>query len=267
MTKISTQSRSDLLIHIGIIIALILVFFLGFFFIYLPFTTNHGESITVPDLRKQPVTELDAFLDSRDLRYEVSDCTFVANVPPLTIISQYPAPGSKVKEGRKIYITVVSNTAPLIKMPKLTDMTHQSAQMSLKSVGLEEGTITYEPDMAQNAVLKQLYQGKEILPGQPVAKGSKIDLVLGEGLGTAQFNAPSVLDMPLDEAKIVIVGAGLKVGQLMELQPEDGQGGGIVVKQNPEGGYKVRIGDVIDLWVTPEANETESNEQPQGLQF
>ncbi|WP_025763813.1 PASTA domain-containing protein [Dyadobacter tibetensis] len=267
MTKISTQSRSDLLIHIGIIIALVLVFFLGFFFLYLPFTTNHGESITVPDLKNKKVVELDAFLDSRDLRYEVSDCTFVANVPALTILSQYPAPGSKVKEGRKIYVTVVSNTAPLIKMPKLTDMTHQSAQMYLKSVGLVEGTITYEPDMAQNAVLKQLYNGKEILPGQPVAKGSRIDLVLGEGLGTAQFNAPSVLDMPLDEAKIVIVGAGLKVGQLMQVQAEEGQAAGVVVKQNPDGDTKVRIGDVIDLWVTPSAPETESNEEPQGLQF
>ncbi len=267
MTKISTQSRSDLFTHIGIIVALMLVFFLGFFFIYLPFTTNHGQSITVPDLKNKNINQLEDFLGDKDLNYEVSDCTFVANVAPLTVLSQYPAPGSKVKEGRKIYVTVVSSTAPLIKMPKLTDMTHQSAQMALRSAGLNEGTITYEPDMAQNAVLRQSYNGHEILPGQPIAKGSKIDLVLGEGLGTAQFNAPSVIDMPFDEAEFAIVGAGLKVGQVMEKSPQEGQANGIVVKQNPEGGTKVRIGDVIDLWVTPQGSETETNEQPQGLQF
>jgi len=254
MAKISTQSRKDLFVHIGIVVSLILVFFLGFFFIYLPFTTNHGEAITVPDLRKKNLSEIEDFLDSRDLRYEV-DSTYVANIPPLTVIQQYPKPGAKVKEGRKIYITVVALTAPLIKMPKLTDMTHRSAQMQLKSLGLEEGTISYVPDMAQNAVLRQMYKGVEILPGQPIAKGSKIDLELGEGLGSAQFELPSVIGMPLDEAKVQIVGAGLKVGQVMEIAAEEGQIPGTVAKQNPEGGGKVRIGDVIDLWVIPAGAE------------
>ena len=86
MAKISTQSRTDLFIHIGIIVSLLLVLFLGFFFVYLPFTTNHGEAITVPDLKKKSVEDLDDFLGDRDLRYEV-DCTFVTNVPALTIIS------------------------------------------------------------------------------------------------------------------------------------------------------------------------------------
>ena len=111
MAKISTQSRSDLFIHLGIIICSILVLFLGFFFIYLPFTTNHGEAITVPDLKKMNVMELEDFLDSRDLRYEVSDCTFVAGVTPLSVLAQYPLPGAKVKDGRKIYVTIVSNSA------------------------------------------------------------------------------------------------------------------------------------------------------------
>ena len=259
MAKISTQSKTDLFIHIGIIISLLLVLFLGFFFFYLPFTTNHGEAVTIPDLKRKNVQDLEEFLESRDLRYEV-DCTFVANIPPLTIISQYPLPGSKVKEGRKIYVTVSSRTAPLIKMPKLTDMTHRSAQMLLKSVGLEEGNISYVPDMAQNAVLKQMYGGKEILPGQAIAKGSKIDLELGEGLGTAQFEAPSVLGLPLDEAKIALIGAGLKVGQQMEIPAEDGQAPGTVVRQNPDAGNNVRIGDVIDLWTTPQAAESTGNE-------
>ncbi|MCF2486843.1 PASTA domain-containing protein [Dyadobacter sp. CY347] len=259
MAKISTQSRTDLFIHIGIIVSLLLVLFLGFFFVYLPFTTNHGEAVTIPDLKKKNVADLEEFLESRDLRYEV-DCTFVANVPPLTIISQYPLPGAKVKEGRKIYVTVSSRTAPLIKMPKLTDMTHRSAQMLLKSVGLEEGNISYVPDMAQNAVLRQMYNGKEILPGQAIPKGSKIDLELGEGLGTAQFEAPSVLGLPLDEAKIALIGAGLKVGQQMEIPAEEGQAAGTVVRQNPDAGNNVRIGDVIDLWITPQAVESTGNE-------
>lgn len=260
MAKISTNSRKDLFIHIGIILSLITVFFLSFFFLYLPMRTNHGESITVPDLRKMNAAELENFLDERDLRYEVSDCTFVPKVPPLTVISQYPQPGSKVKEGRKIYVTVVYRTAPLVKMPKLTDMTQRSAQMLLKSAGLELGNLRYVPDLAQGAVLKQLYKGEEILPEQPIAKGSKIDLEVGDGLGQTAFDMPSVIGMTLEDAKFQIVGAGLKVGQIMMVDKVEAEPG-TVSRQNPDAGNKTRIGDVIDLWIVRPPEET--NEEPQ----
>jgi beta-lactam-binding protein with PASTA domain len=266
MDKISTNSRKDLLIHIGIILSIVAVMFLSFFFLYLPMRTNHGEAITVPDLKNMNVEELEDFLDSRDLRYEVSDCTFVANVPPLTIISQYPQAGSKVKEGRKIYVTVVYQTAPLVKMPQLTDMTQRSAQMRLKSVGLELGTLKYIPDLAQGAVLKQLYQGSEILPGQQIPKGSKIDLEIGDGLGTTTFNMPNLIGMSIEEAKFQIMGAGLKVGQIMVVDQE-GAAPGTVVRQNPDSGNKTRIGDVIDLWVVNPQEElpSDTNEERQEI--
>ena len=266
MAKISTNSRTDLIIHIGIILSLVTVLFLAFFFLYLPMRTNHGDSITVPDLRKMNAEELEDFLDERDLRYEVSDCTFVPKVPPLTVISQYPQPGSKVKEGRKIYVTVVYRTAPLVKMPKLTDMTQRSAQMLLKSSGLEIGNLRYVPDLAQGAVLKQMFKGEEILPGQPIPKGSKIDLEVGDGLGETRFDMPEIVGMTLDEAKFQIVGAGLKVGPIMEVEPDEAKYGdaapGTVARQNPEANNNVRIGDVIDLWVIrplDDSNEPQTN--------
>ena len=40
--------------------------------------------------------------------------------------------------------------------------------MLLKSVGLEEGKLSYVPDMAQNAVLKQRGKGDVIEPGQRI---------------------------------------------------------------------------------------------------
>lgn len=263
MIKISTNTRKDLFIQIGIILSLLAVLFLGFFFVYLPFSTNHGESITVPDLKEMKVGNLESYLDDRDLRFEISDCTFVANKPPLTVITQYPQPGAKVKEGRKIYVTVTTATVPLVKMPKLTDMTLRSAKMLLKSAGLVEGELKYVPDLAQNAVLKQFYNGKEILPNQQVPKGSKIDLEVGNGLGNTLFAAPNIVGMPFDEAEFQIVGAGLKIGQKFTVRKDDEYGAGVVVKQNPSPGSQIRIGDIIDVWVTPDLENTDdtTNEQ------
>lgn len=258
MAQISTNTRKDLFIHIAIICTLIAIFFLGFFFIYLPFSTNHGQSVTVPDVRKMNIETLEDYLDERSLDYVVNDCTFVANTPPLTVISQYPLPGSKVKEGRKIYVTIVSRSAPIIKMPKLTDMTRKSAEMLMKSVGLELGNFTYVADVAQNSVLKQLYNGREIAPGENVAKGSRIDLWIGNGLGEVLFSAPSVIGLSPDEAEIQIIGADLKVGQKIFVKAEPGQLPGTIVKQNPTEGTQVRMGQIIDIWIT-EGGEEEEN--------
>ena len=131
MAKISTRSFVDLLVQVGIILALVAVLFLGFFFVYLPFSTNHGQTITVPDLSKLSVDEMQDILGDRNLRYEVSDCTFVVGAQPLTVLGQYPRANAKVKEDRKIYVTVTRRVAPLVPMPDLVNMIDRSAKRML----------------------------------------------------------------------------------------------------------------------------------------
>lgn len=257
MAKISTRSLPDLLVQVGIIIALVSVLFLGFFFVYLPFTTNHGQTITVPDLTKISLDEMRNVLSDRDLRYEVSDCTFVVGAQPLTVLAQYPRANTKVKEGRKIYVTVTKRVAPMVPMPKLLSMIDRSAELMLRSVGLEVGERTYVADVAKNSVLRQLYNGKEITPGVPVPKGAKIDLEIGDGLGHTMFAIPDVVGLPLDEAKLAIQGANLKVGTIVSVDDPEKEVG-TVVRQRPEtrSGERIRVGETMDLWVVgPVENE------------
>ncbi len=250
MAKISTRSPLDLLIQLGIILALVAVLFLGFFFVYLPFSTNHGQTITVPDLSKLSIDEMQDILEDRNLRYEVSDCTFVVGAQPLTVLGQYPHANAKVKQDRKIYVTVTRRVAPLVPMPDLVNMIDRSAKRMLESVGLEEGELIYKPDVAKNAVLRQLYNGQEIAAGTPVPKGAKIDLEVGDGLGNTMFAVPNVVGLPLDEAKTAILGSTLKVGTIIPVDDPE-QEVGTVVKQKPEArsGERIRVGETMDLWV------------------
>jgi beta-lactam-binding protein with PASTA domain len=250
MAKISTRSFADLLIHLGLILALLAALFLAFFFVYLPFTTNHGQTITVPDVTRLSLDEMQNILNDRDLRYEVSDCTFVAGALPLTIVQQYPRANMKVKEGRKIYVTITKRVAPMVAMPKLTDLTDRSAELNLRSLGLEIGERIYVPDVAKNSVLRQLYNGKEIIAGTPVPKGAKIDLEVGDGLGNTMFAVPDVVGKPLDEAKLTIRGSNLKVGTIIPVDDPEKEVG-TVVRQRPESrtGERIRVGETMDLWV------------------
>ena len=250
MAKISTSSLPDLLVQVGIILALIAALFLGFFFLYLPYTTNHGQTITVPDVSKLSLDEMHNILEDRNLRYEVTDCTFVAGAQPLTVIEQYPHANAKVKEGRKIYLKVTKRVAPMVAMPELVNMIDRSAVRMLESMGLQEGDKTYVPDVAKNSVLRQLLNGKEIAAGTMVPKGSRIDLEIGDGLGNTMFDIPNVVGLQLDEAQAAIRGSNLKVGTKISVDDPEKEVG-TVVRQRPEArpGERIRVGETMDLWV------------------
>jgi beta-lactam-binding protein with PASTA domain len=250
MAKISTRSFFDLLIHIGIILALMAALFLAFFFVYLPYTTNHGQTITVPDVTRLSLDEMHNLLDDRNLRYEVEDCTFVAGAQPLTVIQQYPRANSKVKEDRKIYVTITKRVAPMVQMPNLISLTLRSAELNLKSLDLISGAPIYVPDVAKNSVLRQLYNGKEITPGTPIPKGAQVDLEVGDGLGSTMFEIPNVVGLPLDEAEAAIRGSNLKVGTKISVEDPEKEVG-TVIRQRPEArsGERIRVGETMDLWI------------------
>ncbi len=230
---------------IALVIGALLVMF--FFYVFLPTTTNHGESITVPNLVGMPLSELDKFVVERDLRFEVSDSSYSSEYPPYTVLHQFPKEGSKVKANRKLFITLNSKEPPNTQMPNLVDKTMQNAELILKSYELKKGRISTKPDAFRN-VLEQNFNGEPIEQGSLVAKGSKIDLVIGDGYGIRQFEMPSLLGLPLEEAEIIIKGNSLNVGIVFN-QDEDTPADFVIIKQTPTEGKKVRISSEVNLWL------------------
>lgn len=266
------NSVKDVLVHLAIIVLLVVIVLVLFFYVYLPSTTNHGETVTVPDLEGIHLDDIDEFLTKRNLRYEIlKDSGYTAEYAPFTILNQHPAPGSKVKESRKVFLTLNALNPPKVKMPNLVDGSVKNAQLVLQSYGLERGNIKYVPDLAQNAVLEQNYEGKSIEAGTFIPKGSKIDLVVGDGLGNTVLEVPDVNGMDLEEAEFIIVGSGLKLGSILF---QDAQQAGkdarevldnavpgeryVVVKQNPTSERKVRIGVEVDIWLKVQDNQHDS---------
>ena len=238
----------DVLIHLGIIVALTVLILLGFFYLYLPWTTNHGEAIAVPDLAQMRLEELDDYLAARDLRYQVSDSIYDPERPQHAVVTQNPAAGSLVKEGRKVYVTVTSATPPNVKMPDLRGRSLMNAQKELAGLGLRPGQLDYVPDLQENAVLRQRVAGREISPGTELPKGSVVDLTVGDGLGKQTFSMPNLVGMGEEDAKFNLAGQELQVGSIIyRTDPERALG--TVLRHNPAAGQQVRVGQEIDLWV------------------
>lgn len=174
---------SSRVFFVQILIALAIMAVLVYLFMHwLTFTTDHGHEITVPDLSKLSEEQVEEKLDDLNLDYVLLDSVdYKKDYPKHSVVEQDPIAGAKVKENRKIYIKINSSGFTLIRMPNLVEKTYRQAVPTLKSLGLEEGEITYKPYLGKDMVLEMRYNGKKLNPGDKIFKSSKIDLVLGDG--------------------------------------------------------------------------------------
>jgi beta-lactam-binding protein with PASTA domain len=187
--------------------ALAIIAVLGYLFMHwLTFTTDHGHEIAVPNLSKLTEEQVEDKLDELDLDYVLLDSVdFRGDYPAFTVVEQDPLPGTKVKVGRKVYIKINASGYSSVKLPDLIDKTYREAVPTLKAIGLEEGTITYEPSLGKDMVLAMRYKGRNLKPGERVMKSSKIDLVLGDGKMSYEeevqvdSTATTTEDTPVDE--------------------------------------------------------------------
>jgi eukaryotic-like serine/threonine-protein kinase len=210
--------------------------------------TLHGESITVPDLRGMTEERLERFIEDKHLRYKIVDSLFQVGKAPGTVLEQDPAPNSKVKENRTIYLTVNSSKPPKVKMPNLIDVSFRQAEAMLESYGLVVGNTIYKPDLAKNAVLSQQYNGRAIAPGTEIFKGSTIDLVLGDGMGISVVKVPSLEGLTKSEVLFVLRGSALNIGTITFDNGVRNEETAKVYKQSPESGT-IKQGEGIDIWL------------------
>lgn len=217
-----------------------------FFYVVLPFVTNKGKDVVVPDLKGLSFQEATSVLTEAELTFEVTDSAFDAEQPALTVLEQYPNAKSKVKINRRINLKVNSINPPTVPFPDLTGSTFDFARGQLNLLGLKIGRIQYRPDIANNTVLEATLAGSKIQPGQPIHKGSSIDLMVG--VSTEKFPLPDLSGMSYDEAENYLLGMNLTVKAVYDAEGEQGKSNKIH-RQYPLPGDTVKQGDGVELWV------------------
>lgn len=214
--------------------------------------TRHGESLTLPNLKGLKIDAAASVLQQKKLRYIITDTVFMENVPKLAVVEQNPAPNSKVKEGRIIYLSINSDALATIQMPNLMNSSLTYAQTVLNSFGLKLGTVTYKPDIAQNAVLDQLWNGRSIQPTMKVPKGATIDLVVGDGSGGTLVDIPNLTGLTLRDATQVLNSSLLVLGSVIYDGPVKDSTKAVVKNQSPAyiEGATIKSGEIIDVYLS-----------------
>ena len=147
--------------------------------IFLAIRTRHGKEVTVPDLAGLSGADAARTASAAGLKTIVVDSVYMKRVARGSVVNQMPKPGSQVKPGRKISLTLNSMVPKKVAMPNLVHVSLRQAKAELISKGLVLGRLEYVADIATNNVLRQKYRGSDIAPGKEIYTGSTIDLVLG----------------------------------------------------------------------------------------
>ncbi len=164
-------------------LAVLFLFVLVFVLLHwIDFSTHHGQEIVVPNLKAMSVDQAEDVLDELDLGYELIDTIeYNPSIPKFGVVKQDPIAGSRVKEGRKIYIKINAGAFGTVVVPNLVEQTLRQAIPTLKAMGLNEGKIIYKQYIGKDMVLELQQNGRVLVPGSKVLKSSKIDLVVGDG--------------------------------------------------------------------------------------
>ena len=255
-----SNTLGGLFLHLVLAAAVLIVLSVLYFYAYLPHITNHGESITVPSVEGLPITKVEDFLADHDLRYEVNDSSYSAEYPPLTVLKQYPAAGAKVKENRKIFVSVNRKNPPTVKMPDLIDGSLTNAEAVLRGSELKRGKIRLVSGPFLNVVKEMQIDGNKVVPGVLVPKGTMVDLVVMDG-GSNKLPTPNVLSFNYEDAKVNILGSNLNIGNVTlvgdttDMRP-------VILKQKPTPGEIIMVGDVVDVWIGEEGTEVPEEDEP-----
>ena len=236
--------RKNLYWAIGSILAFLLVIFYS-----LRFYTHHGEGVPVPKLKGLPIETAIQLLESQGFRFQI-DSVYQLDKSPGIVIEQDPDPNTNVKLNRTIYLTIITRQAPNVRFPEINSKTYLEVAATLSNYGLKLGDTSYVSDVAKDVVVKFLFNGRELQAGQEIPKGSKVDMILGDGRGASEVDIPDLTGLTLSEARMALMGASLKLGTVNFQGPGKDSLNSKIIKQYPapvDSLSKVSIGSSINI--------------------
>ena len=239
------EFRKQLIIAIVSVLVLVMVLFVS-----LRYYTRHGEGKPVPNLKGLSVENAVQLLESEGFRYQI-DSVFIMDKKAGLVLEQDPDPNTNVKDNRMIYLTIVSSQTPDVNFPDIENKTLVEAQAMLSNYGLKIGDTTYQADIARDAILGFSFAGQAIRIGQKIPKGSRIDLILGDGFGASEVDLPNLIGLTLSEAMFSIKGASLTLGTTTYDGLVRDSAKAVIIMQNPsfipDSLNKISIGTRINL--------------------
>lgn len=226
--------------------------------IFLNVVTQHDREIAVPDFRGLTMAEAVALADSTGVRVEVIDSVY-SNRNRGCVKHHTPNAGTKVKNGRRILLTVNAVNARKVAVPNLVGYSLRQAVPEVEKRGLLIGRLIYRPDMATNNVLEQHYRGRKVEPGTLLEAESVIDLVVGLDDSDNVTMVPDLKGFDAKDAVKIIHDSYLNVHAVRydkDIRTYEDSLDAVVYRQSPEPSeFTVGMGTDVTIYLKKRPDE------------
>ncbi len=219
--------------------------------VFLWWYTDHGKQVAVPDLTNLSLEEATALLEEKDLSILVVDSIYDRKSKGGTIVEQSPAPESKVKEGRQVFVTVYRKVPPQETVNIAEGDFAQVAIIKLKNKGLDFETKYVPNNSMVGSVISITYKGRKLRVGDTVPRGDKVILTVGVATEES-VRVPDLSGLSYQQAMSVLDSLNL-MGQaffMYDIQSSADSSVGRVCTQDPPfdpEGPGVTPGRIIDF--------------------
>lgn len=249
-----------------LIILLISILLIWFVFFWLDHFTRHGQKLLIPDYTEKPI-EL-AIPDATDRSFElvVTDSVFFVGEEGGIIKRQNPKPGSKAKEGRKIYVTVTKYQPEMISVSTLPPLYGEEYEIKSRELAvgfdLETNVIdeTYDPG-PEGHIMQVLHKGQLIVSEEhrnnsyELERGETLSIIVSKSTG-GMVDIPDLRCKTLQEARFQLSAMQLNLGEVELIGATDDRDQAYVTDQVPfpmedPKENKMERGSQMNLWVSP----------------
>lgn len=202
-----------------------------------------AREVRVPDLVGRPVDQASRMVADFGLTLTIDPNRRTdARIPADRIIRQDPEPGAEARRQRSIRVWLSTGPSVTI-VPDLVGQTERTARIRLDQGGLETGPLSEfrSPEYPSDAVVAQ--------DPAPSSRAPRVSLLLNRGEQATTYVMPDLIGIDGARAAEALRSRGFRVA-IVGSQPYPGVPSGIVVRQQPPGGFQVSGTDPISLEVS-----------------
>lgn len=242
------------------LVALFLIGILLTVMLFLRWYTHHGQSLVLPDYTGQNITSAIKQARKNSFELKVVDSVFLVGKEGGIIIDQNPKADSKVKQKRKIYVTITKEAAdkiPLGRLPVLYGKSYDRKQKELKQ-GFEINTkiVGRKYDSgAPDHILEVIYNGQTVVSSDVrkddvlVEKGGTLEMILSKESG-GSLSMPDLTCKSFDEAAFLLQTLNLIIGEQVSDGSVSNVDAAYIYDQEPAPDGRVYTGDSIKIFLT-----------------
>ena len=181
--------------NLAAMIIVVIALFIGVQY-WLNSYTLHGQGYELPNLYGMDYDDAATLLEQHGLKVEANDTGYNKKMDADVILMQTPGQGTKVKEGRTIYVTINSTLSPKVRIPDIIDnSSYREAQARLTAIGfhLEDPKVI---DGERDWVYGVMAGGRNLQGGDMVSIETPLTLVIGNGTSEEEEEDDMILDVP-----------------------------------------------------------------------